>query len=265
LALVTALDYLSCIDRESRRFADALTATDPAAPVPTCPEWSASDLLWHLTETQWFWSIMVADRLDDPAAAQQGKPERPAGHAASIDLFATATRRLLDALADGPDDTPVWTWADDQTLGFVRRRQAHEALIHRLDAELTGGRVPTALDATLSADGVDEILGALWGVPDWAAFHPGGGDLVLATTDTGHAWRVTFGRFVGTSPNSGRDYDAPTLVLADPAQPSTPDAQVRGPAAHLDRWLWGRGDLGLERSGDPAVLARIDELVAQGQ
>lgn len=261
---MAALDYLSHLERESRRFADALAAADPAAPVPTCPEWSGADLLWHLTETQWFWSTIAAERLDGPAKAQQSKPERPPDRAASLRLFTAATRRLLDALADGADDTPVWTWADDQTLGFIRRRQAHEAFIHRLDAELSLGEV-TPMDTTLSADGVDEILGALWGVPHWATFRPGGGDLMLATADTGDAWRVTFGRFAGTSPNSGREYDAPTLVLADPDRSSTPEAQVRGPATALDRWLWGRGDLGLERSGDPAVLARLDDLIAMGQ
>ena len=44
-------------------------------------------------------------------------------------------------------------WADDKTVGYIRRRQAHEALIHRLDAELTAGAV-TPLDPDLAADGV---------------------------------------------------------------------------------------------------------------
>lgn len=261
---MAAIDYLSHLDGESRRFAEALAATDPAAPVPTCPQWSAADLLWHLTETQWFWGTIVANRLDSPGAAARDKPERPVELAASLDLFAAATRRLRSALAGNPDDIPVWTWADDQTVGFVRRRQAHEALIHRLDAELALGE-PTPLDATLSADGVDEILTVLWGVPRWATFRPTGGDVLLATTDTGDAWRVSLGRSAGTSPDSGKEYDRRTLVLADPASSSSPDARVRGPAAHLNRWLWGRGELGLERSGDPAVLARVQRLVAQGQ
>ena len=52
----------------------------------------------------------------------------------------------------------VWSWANDQTAGFSYRRQAHEALIHRLDAELAGGE-RTAIDARLAADGVGEVLG----------------------------------------------------------------------------------------------------------
>ena len=28
---------------------------------------------------------------------------------------------------------------DDHTVGFIRRKQAHEALIHRIDAEVAAG------------------------------------------------------------------------------------------------------------------------------
>ena len=46
------LDLLAAVRAESARFADALEATDPAAPVPTCPDWTAADLLWHLAQEQ---------------------------------------------------------------------------------------------------------------------------------------------------------------------------------------------------------------------
>ncbi|WP_238993563.1 hypothetical protein [Nocardioides caldifontis] len=63
-------------------------------------------------------------------------------------------------------------WAEDRTVGYIRRRQAHEALIHRLDAELTAGTV-TALDPTLASDGVDEALDVMFGgCPPWGSFEP---------------------------------------------------------------------------------------------
>jgi hypothetical protein len=46
---------------------------------------------------------------------------------------------------------------EQQSLGLFLRRQAHEALIHRLDAELTMGE-RTPMDADINADGVDEAL-----------------------------------------------------------------------------------------------------------
>ena len=67
------------------------------------------------------------------------------------------------ALAGTADDVTVWTWLDtDHSVGFVRRRQAHEALIHRLDAELTAG-VVTELDAGLATDGVLEAIEWMFG------------------------------------------------------------------------------------------------------
>jgi uncharacterized protein (TIGR03083 family) len=261
---MSTVDYLSHLDRESRRFAAVLDGTDPASPVPTCPEWNAGDLLWHLTKVQWFWGTIAVGRLDDPAEAETSTPERPTVHRALLDLFATATDRLMNGLADRADETPVWTWAHDRTLGFIRRRQANEALIHRLDAELVAGEI-TPMDPALSADGVDEVLRVMWAeLPDWARFQPGDGDLTLETTDTGNRWRVRFGRFVGTSPTSGTSYDEPTLAVVDAVTRQVPAASIRGQAGVIYRWLWGRGDVGVERSGSPTVLSRLDHLIAVG-
>ena len=43
-----------------------------------------------------------------------------------------------------------------------------------------------------------------------------------------------------------------------------PTARVRGSAADLDRWLWTRGGSDVERTGDAAVLAVVDEIIADG-
>ena len=259
-----SINYLEHLRGESERFAAALAAADPQAPVPSCPDWTAADLLWHLTEVQWFWGTVAAERLQDPSSAEATKPARPDTYAGLATLFGTATSRLSAALAEGADGTPVWTWAADRSLGFIRRRQAHEALIHRLDAELVGGR-PGTMDPALSADGVDELLRVMWAeLPGWAAFRPTGGEVLVETTDTGDAWLAVLGRFTGTSPNTGKSYDEPTIMVAEPAMAAAPAARVRGTAAALDRWLWNRGDTGVERTGDPAALAHVDDLVAAG-
>ena len=83
----------------------------------------------------------MQQRLDDPDPAEAAKPDRPEDYGALLALFDDASRGLLGALATTPDSTAVWTWAEDQTVGFIRRRQAHEALIHRLDAELVVGEL----------------------------------------------------------------------------------------------------------------------------
>ena len=44
----------------------------------------------------------------------------------------------------------AWNWSDDHTVGFILRRQAHEALVHRVDAELAAGD-RTDLDPLLAS------------------------------------------------------------------------------------------------------------------
>lgn len=258
-------DFVRHVDRESRRFADVLSAVDASVPVPSCPDWTAADLAWHLAEVQLFWAAVVRDgRTDDEVAEriEEAKPPRPTAYADVLALARSAGADLVAALGQGTDDRPAWTWSADRTVGFVRRRQAHEALIHRVDAELVAGSV-TALDPVLAADGVDEVLTVMWsGLPDWATFAPQGGTVELAATDAGRTWRVQPGRFTGTSPSSGTTYDEPTAeVAAANGEPAA--ARVAAPAADLDRWLWNRGG-DVETSGDEQALARLADVVRAG-
>ncbi|QNP56765.1 maleylpyruvate isomerase N-terminal domain-containing protein [Tessaracoccus defluvii] len=47
------------IRREAARFAHVLRDVPDAAVVPSCPGWTAADLLWHLTEVHLFWGAVV--------------------------------------------------------------------------------------------------------------------------------------------------------------------------------------------------------------
>lgn len=234
------IDYLAHVRAESARFADVLADADPTAAVPTCPDWNAADLLWHLAEVQLFWGTIVRERLADPDSAEDDKPERPSGYGELLALYRDASGALVDALANSADDVPVWTWFEaDQSVGFVRRRQAHEALIHRLDAELTACETVTDVDAALATDGVLEVLEWMFGgVPGWAAHEVDGPVGRLAATDTGAEWFVQIGRFSGLSPNSGKTYtDEPTLTVIESGEPSF---TISAAARDLDAWLWNR-------------------------
>jgi len=261
---MAALDFTSFIRSESARFAEALAAADPSARVPSCPDWDAGDLLWHLTEVQLFWAVIVRDRLSDPKASDDAKPARADSYAGLLDGFADATTQLLDALAV-PDGTTVWTWFDDdQSVGFVRRRQAHEALIHRLDAELTAGQV-TGFDTSLASDGVDEAVRIMFsGTPAWASFTATGGTGRIVAADTGAQWDFELGTSTGTNPCSGNSYtDEPGLrVRTDLA---APQFTVTGPARDLDAWLWGRPTLTeLQVIGDQKAYRRFQDVIAPG-
>jgi uncharacterized protein (TIGR03083 family) len=262
--MVTDLDFIGHIRSESARFSAALAAADRSRRVESCPDWNAADLLWHLAEVQLFWATIVRDRLADPEPAEAEKPERPDDFDALRALFDDATVTLLDAVTNTSGDTEVWTWADDHSVDFVRRRQAHEALIHRLDAELLLGE-RTPFDRDLASDGVDEVLRIMHGeLPSWATFTTDGTTGTVESTDTGTAWPLVLGRFVGTGPDSGKLYDLDSLVVTDaPAQP--PAFTVRGSAADLDAWMWGRPTVEpLEIDGDRAAFARLEQIVQRG-
>ncbi|CAN5922253.1 maleylpyruvate isomerase family mycothiol-dependent enzyme [soil metagenome] len=247
-------DHLAHLRAESTRFADVLANADPSVPVPSCPDWTAADLLWHLGEVQHFWGTVVRDRLADRADYE--RPVRPEGYRALRDFFDAASSMLTSALASTPDEVPVWTWfAADRSVGFVRRRQAHEALIHRLDAELTSD-VITDVDPELATDGVLEVIEWMFGVPPWATATVDGPTGRLVASDTGADWRVQVGRASGTSPSSGETYtDEPVLCLVDEGAPSF---EVAGTARDLDAWLWNRPPVGdIVRTGDTAALDAV--------
>src|ERR671937_251428 len=90
--------YLQHIHDESRKFRDVLADCDPAADVPSCPDWRAADLLWHLGEVQHWWTAVVVNRpksLDDYV-----KPDRPGSYGDLLAFFDEQYVRLVDALGD---------------------------------------------------------------------------------------------------------------------------------------------------------------------
>jgi uncharacterized protein (TIGR03083 family) len=255
--------YLEHIRTESARFREVLGDCDPRARVPGCPDWDAADLLWHLAEVQWFWATTIRLRPappDDDAA----RPERPEAYSDLLDLFDTCSADLVAQLAAADPGEHAWHWSDEQTVGTSYRRQAHEALIHRLDAEQTADQV-TALDAELAADGVMELFEIMYGgePPAWGRFEPGPGLVRVELSDLGQEVWVRPGMFFGTEPESQKNYDGPHLVVAEPGEGAT--AVVRGDAATLDAWLWKRrGDEGIDVSGDQAAFEGFRAAVGGG-
>jgi uncharacterized protein (TIGR03083 family) len=260
-------EYLDHLDRETARFREVLVDAPADARVPTCPDWDAVDLLWHLGEVQDFWAKITAGRLQtsDEVEEIERTRSRPGERGGVQAFFDDASRRLHDALRSTPPETPAWTWSDEQTVGFSYRRQAHEALIHRLDAELTAGAERRPIDAVLAADGIDEGLRIMFGgLPEWGTKHPDGGRTFrVRATDTGHTWLVELVRFTGTSPE-GKEYDEPDIEVYGADDGRDADATVSGTAADVDCWLWNRPAVGeVSVTGDPAVCDAVTTLLGQ--
>ena len=264
ISVTQQLAFVDHIATESALFRAALADTASDAPVPTCPGWSAADLLSHLTEVQWFWGEIVQRetppdvQIDD---IEDAKPAWPSKHKAALAAFDEAHARLVAVLRATPDDAPRWMWSDDQTAGYIKRRQAQEALMHRVDAEVAAGR-RTPIDPWLAADGVDEALRTMRGhVPEEGWIHePVAEPVTISAIDTMHSWSVHPHRVRGRL--GDRDIDTLAFLVTDgPGQSAA--ATIVGEAGDLDCWLWNRPVLHeIVRSGDPDALAAVDGVLA---
>lgn len=169
-----------------------------------------------------------------------------------------------------PDpDEVAWSWAADprlHTVDFTLRRQAHEALIHRVDAEQTvGERTPS--DPALAADGALECLEVMYaGLPPWGSFAPDGHRILIEMTDVGRRVLLGLGRFTGRDPRTNADVDAEDVQVLDRSAGEGADADViiSGTAEQVDLWLWHRADERvLQVTGDQAVRERLTALLGQ--
>jgi hypothetical protein len=180
-----------------------------------------------------------------------------------------ATDRLICALSDRLDEEPCWSWfGADQTVGFTRRMQVHEATVHRVDAELTA-RIPvTPPDPEVVLDGIDHLLHVMYGsgyewIPEWAT------TTTLATFDLAAEGNdpaaAELARWSGTRPRDGESF---TELVARPQVSDTdagalPHAIVRGSPADVYLWGWGRPGT-VEVDGDAEAVSLVRDLREQG-
>lgn len=257
--------YLAAFTADAGRLSQLARRGDPDAVVPTCPGWTLLDLVRHVGDVYAHKAALL--RLG--RRPEQG--EWPLGDdlplAEALDRHDAVQRELAQQLADAGPDTTCWTWmegAGEGTSAAWARRMAHEALVHRVDAESAVGAPLHPAAPGLAADGVDEVLTWMAGDPEVVAepqSASGAAGAVLLDWGSG-------GRLV-VLPDGGHDVRA---VSAAEAATAAADATLRGDALSLDLYLWGRlealpsvmrGDLDVvEVSGSAPVLQRLAARVA---
>jgi uncharacterized protein (TIGR03083 family) len=237
-----SIDFVDTIRRESDAFALAADHGDLEARVPSCPEWTLGDLVWHLTDVQWFWNQIASGPLlsrDDI----EDRPEPPPNDDHLVAGFREGVAQLVQTLDQAEPGTRVWSWADgEQDIAWVRRRMAHEMAIHRWDGESTIGD-PRSIDASLALDGIDE----------WAEWMVDPEDLALASP--------AVVRLLATDREVSRTFAVQsdgTFAAPSIAADLDPDGTIEAPAADLDLLLWRRvtpDDVTI--TGDRAVVQRL--------
>ncbi|MEB3031120.1 maleylpyruvate isomerase family mycothiol-dependent enzyme [[Mycobacterium] nativiensis] len=152
------MDYAAALLDETRALGELIRTSDPALPIPTCPEWNLTQLFRHVGRGHRWAAQIVADRLDralDPRDVVDGKP--PADPGAAIDWLNDGAQLVLDAVAQVGPDNPAWTFLGPRPAIWWVRRRLHEATVHRADVVLALGGEFT-LAAELAGDGIGEWL-----------------------------------------------------------------------------------------------------------
>src|SRR5690625_295700 len=252
------MDATSFITRESDRLASVLASLDPTTPCPSCPDWTARDLIAHLTHVHHFWATLltedirsqwVASRVEDRAT------ELPESIDESLPVPAAPARALAAALDKLDDAEPRWSWwPADQTVGFTRRMQVCEAVMHRVDAELAAGLDPSPIDRDVAAHCLSHCVDVMWGwLPDGASHTSRG---IARIESDGQEWFIDVGDYPGSS-------GAPVPRAERAAEGAEPTVEIAGDLDELARWAWGRGGQVMITGGHTGITA-MERLIAAG-
>jgi hypothetical protein len=170
----------------------------------------------------------------------------PGDDAGVIARLLEAHAHLLGAFREAPSDLQCWTiWPDGPARDFWIRRQLHESVVHRVDAENLGRSEQATvggdeLETEPAADGVDEMVLGFSRRYAKRLRHPAPATLALHATDAARDW------WVGLGP------DEPVTGRGVASDAST---TVSGRAGELLLLLWNRRlASGLSVTGDESVL-----------
>jgi uncharacterized protein (TIGR03083 family) len=225
-------------------------APDVAAPVPSCPGWTLTDLVRHTGSVhRWATAIVETEAAARLPFPEVDSPWESAGGWAQWLLSGAAP--LLVALRSAGPLTAVWSWGPGRTSGWWARRMLHETVIHRADAELAAG-AEAFIEPVVAADGIDEFLfnlpSARRPYPHLASL-PTGASLHLHATDTDGEWLIRF-------TDSGIAWERGHAKAT---------AAVRGPVTSLLLFTYGRrpaSDPRLSAFGDESIPALWQEKTA---
>ncbi|MDJ0662983.1 MAG: maleylpyruvate isomerase family mycothiol-dependent enzyme [Acidimicrobiia bacterium] len=247
--MLSHTDFLAHLDADSHLLA-AAAARGLEPDVPCCPGWTVRDLMVHIGEVVSQKADIVEGGWVDEWPPRNKLPEG----VGPLDWYRREAARLYRVLSAADPIAPAKTWADEQTVAFWIRRMAQETLVHRVDAEQAHG-YESLVDPDLATDGVAELFDVfVTGYPEWGDYSP---DAAVVRVETGNlSWTGRFGRFTGTK--EGRDYDLPTLMLEEGAEPH---AVVSGEPDRILLWMWGRAPLSdVTVTGELALAHRLREV-----
>ncbi|WP_223167367.1 maleylpyruvate isomerase family mycothiol-dependent enzyme [Nonomuraea sp. SYSU D8015] len=139
-------------------FARAVAGGDPAAVVPTCPEWPLRVLVGHIGQAYAYAAgILRKGEIPPVPDPWEAEPGAPAGWE---EWLRESAEDLIGALRETGADTERWTFLGPAPARFWVRRMMADTAIHSYDAAVTTG---TAFEIAgdLAADVVTEGMDML--------------------------------------------------------------------------------------------------------
>lgn len=131
------------------------------APVPTCPDWTIRDLLWHTGAVhRWVKTVVAEARTVPPENAEFDLIAGPIpDDALLVEWYRESHSQLVRTLTAADPDLVCWQLMRNlPPVASWTRRQAHETCIHRVDAESARGDEVSPIGEEFAADGLDELL-----------------------------------------------------------------------------------------------------------
>jgi uncharacterized protein (TIGR03083 family) len=244
-----AVDHLGVIESESARILAAYLS-NPGGRVPWSDRWTVRSVARHVAGSHHAVAVVLAERPTADFSLAATRPRVEADDPAFPAWFAANTERLIAECRSVPPAAVCWSPHPllAGTGAYWTRRIAYDTLVHRWDAESGAGILGTAMDPTVAADAVDELLDVGLRATRAVTEAPAGPPIRLECTDAGRVWDLDLSE-------SGR--------LQIGTEPIDVAVTVRGASEAVLLWLWGRIDAAgaITVDGDESVVERWAELL----
>jgi uncharacterized protein (TIGR03083 family) len=215
---------------------------DPGRRVPYYPEWNIADLVAHTGGIHRWVLGIVRSRAMGPQRRQPFEERDPRQLLA---WFEEGLETLASELGAADANEPVWTFAEDHTIGFWQRRMAHETAVHRWDAQSAFGK-PEPIERRLAATGIPESLAIHVVRPSSGTAVGGHGESVALRCDDGSGvWVVVL---------------LPDEVRVEEGEVSA-DATVAGTPSDVWLFVMGRPVPGIRVLGDAGVVTHLQRVI----
>lgn len=229
---MTSSQYMAHIENDSSRISQ-IAESNPDSGIEFLNGWRVRELVEHLGGVYGFVAAntVAASTEVTPAGDDAKLPPDAQLHT----WFLQQRSKLLEALSAVAPSQQAWTFAGIKDAYWWMRRMAHETTVHRFDAESAIEDV-TTMDSDLGCDGVREYLevGLVSSTRRPNRTYPRQ-SLHLHRTDGEGEWTI-----------QTNDSGLPSVRETH----EKGDAAVRGPAAELLLWVWGRPTSEIEVFGD---------------